>query len=125
MEGTGHTSVRLLPIRHDHELAGAVAAEPQSFGCGYQCIGNECLSLWHVPSHPAGHSLGCRADEGREAVMSEKPIMSDVNRREFLTIVAAAQGSFVLGFFVPTQANAQTSPRPAWYEDSKTPEINV
>src|SRR5215471_17436807 len=56
--------------------------------------------------------------------MSEKT-MSELNRREFLSIVAAAQGAFVLGFWVPTQANAQSGPRSAWYEDSATPEINA
>ena len=55
--------------------------------------------------------------------MSEN--QSDVNRREFLAIVAAAQGAFVLGFCVPEQVNAQTNPRPSWYEDPKTPEINA
>src|SRR5262249_57918810 len=50
--------------------------------------------------------------------------MSDVNRREFLAMAAAAPGAFILGFRVP-QANAQSGPRPAWYEDSATPEINA
>ena len=50
---------------------------------------------------------------------------SELNRREFLTVVAAAQGAFILGFSVPPQANAQSGPRPYWYEDSATPEINA
>ena len=50
--------------------------------------------------------------------------MSDVNRREFLTTLAAAPGAFILGFWVPPQANAQAGPRPVWYEDSAAPEIN-
>src|SRR5262245_24504835 len=33
---------------------------------------------------------------------------SDVTRREFLATVAAAQGAFVLGFWVPQKASAQT-----------------
>src|SRR3954468_9332460 len=49
---------------------------------------------------------------------------SDLNRREFLAITAAAQGAFILGFWVP-QANGQTGPRPVWYEDSTAPEINA
>jgi isoquinoline 1-oxidoreductase subunit beta len=52
---------------------------------------------------------------------------ADVTRREFLATVAAAQGAFVLGFWVPEKAHAQTSP-PAgavWYEDAPTPEINA
>src|ERR1051325_10979039 len=52
---------------------------------------------------------------------------SGVNRREFLATVAAAQGAFVLGFFVPSRANADT-PRTtvtSWYEEPTTPEINA
>jgi isoquinoline 1-oxidoreductase subunit beta len=56
--------------------------------------------------------------------MSEN-VISDVNRREFLTMVAAAPGAFILGFWVPPQANAQSGPRPVWYEDPATPEINA
>ena len=59
--------------------------------------------------------------------MSESD-MSAINRREFLTTVAAAQGAFILGFWVPQGANAQASqagPRPVWYEDPATPEINA
>ena len=57
--------------------------------------------------------------------------MKDVNRREFLTTIAAAQGAFVLGFWVPARAAAQTGgpsrqpgagPRD---EESATPEINA
>jgi isoquinoline 1-oxidoreductase subunit beta len=51
----------------------------------------------------------------------------DVTRREFLATVAAAQGAFVLGFWVPGKASAQT-PVPAgaaWYQDPATPEINA
>ena len=51
--------------------------------------------------------------------------VSDINRREFLAIVAAASGAFVLGFWVPTQSNAQSVPGAAWYEDPATPEINA
>ena len=50
---------------------------------------------------------------------------SDLNRREFLAVVAAAQGAFILGFAVPPRANAQSGPRPYWYQDSATPEINA
>jgi len=50
---------------------------------------------------------------------------SEVNRREFLSIVAAAQGAFVLGFYAPQKANAQAGPRPAWYQDPATPEVNA
>jgi isoquinoline 1-oxidoreductase subunit beta len=52
---------------------------------------------------------------------------ADVTRREFLATVAAAQGAFVLGFWMPEQAHAQT-PSPAgavWYQDPATPEINA
>jgi len=52
--------------------------------------------------------------------------LSDFNRREFIAMTAAAPGAFILGFWAPPQANAQTaSPRPVWYEDSSTPEINA
>src|SRR4030095_446633 len=40
---------------------------------------------------------------------------ADVSRREFLATVAAAQGAFVLGFWMPEKAAAQTP----------TPEINA
>ena len=48
-----------------------------------------------------------------------------VNRREFLATVAAAQGAFVLGFWVPSRADAQTTASAAWYEEPATPEINA
>jgi isoquinoline 1-oxidoreductase beta subunit len=48
-----------------------------------------------------------------------------VDRREFLAMVAAAQGAFVLGFWVPSRAGAETAPATAWYEDPVTPEINA
>ena len=48
-----------------------------------------------------------------------------VNRREFLSVVAAAQGAFVLGFWVPSRAGAQTAPAASWYADPATPEINA
>ena len=53
----------------------------------------------------------------------------DLTRREFLAAVAAAQGAFVLGFWVPDKAQAQTPvAKPsgaAWYEDPATPEVNA
>jgi isoquinoline 1-oxidoreductase beta subunit len=52
---------------------------------------------------------------------------SDVTRREFLATVAAAQGAFVLGFWVPSPASAQTPAPPGapWHQDSIGPEINA
>jgi isoquinoline 1-oxidoreductase beta subunit len=52
---------------------------------------------------------------------------SDVTRREFLATVAAAQGAFVLGFCLPSRADAQTTRAPGalWYEDAATPEVNA
>jgi isoquinoline 1-oxidoreductase beta subunit len=56
---------------------------------------------------------------------------TDVTRREFLATVAAAQGAFVLGFWMPDKAHAQTQTRPstppgaAWYEEPATPEVNA
>ena len=51
--------------------------------------------------------------------------MSDIDRREFLSIVAAAQGAFVLGFWVPARASVQSAPAATWYEDPQTPEVNA
>ena len=48
-----------------------------------------------------------------------------VNRREFLATVAAAQGAFVLGFWVPSRADAQTTANAAWYQEPTTPEVNA
>jgi isoquinoline 1-oxidoreductase beta subunit len=56
--------------------------------------------------------------------MSDKGT-SELNRREFIAMVAAAKGAFILGFWVPPRANAQTGLRAVWYEDSSTPEINA
>ena len=50
---------------------------------------------------------------------------SGVNRREFLATVAAAQGAFVLGFWLPPRASAQTMAGAAWYQDQATPEVNA
>ena len=54
---------------------------------------------------------------------------ADVTRREFLATVAAAQGAFVLGFWCPEKASAQTTlPVPAgaaWSRDTATPEVNA
>jgi isoquinoline 1-oxidoreductase subunit beta len=56
---------------------------------------------------------------------------TDVTRREFLATVAAAQGAFVLGFWMPEKAHAQTQtpsstpPGAAWYEEPATPEVNA
>src|SRR3989454_4611636 len=61
--------------------------------------------------------------------MSENKSVMD--RREFLAMVAAAKGAFVLGFWVPRKlggASAQTAPGTSgavWYEDSSAPEINA
>jgi isoquinoline 1-oxidoreductase beta subunit len=53
---------------------------------------------------------------------------ADVTRREFLATVAAAQSAFVLGFWVPSKAEAQTASVPAgaaWSRDTTTPEVNA
>src|SRR5678810_361392 len=56
---------------------------------------------------------------------------TDVTRREFLATMAAAQGAFVLGFWMPekvhaqTQTPASTPPGAAWYEEPATPEVNA
>jgi isoquinoline 1-oxidoreductase beta subunit len=48
-----------------------------------------------------------------------------VDRREFLATVAAAPGAFVLGFWVPSRAAAQSSSNVAVSDDLATPEINA
>jgi isoquinoline 1-oxidoreductase beta subunit len=48
-----------------------------------------------------------------------------VTRREFLATVAAAQGAFVMGFWVPSRAEAQAAPVTNWYEAPATPEVNA
>ncbi len=48
-----------------------------------------------------------------------------VNRREFLATVAAAQGAFVLGFWVPSRAEAQAKPAAAWDEAPAVAEVNA
>ena len=55
-----------------------------------------------------------------------------LNRREFIATVAAAQGAFVLGFWMPSRkaeaaiipADLYTRPEP-WYRDAQVPEINA
>ena len=48
-----------------------------------------------------------------------------VDRREFLATVAAAQGAFVLGFWVPSRAAAQTVPGVPLPDEPVAPEINA
>ena len=48
-----------------------------------------------------------------------------VDRREFLATIAAAQGAFVLGFWLPSRASAQTAPPRCWYEEPATREVNA
>jgi isoquinoline 1-oxidoreductase beta subunit len=52
-------------------------------------------------------------------------VSSGVNRREFLAVLAAAEGAFVLGFWVPSPASAQKTAGTSWYDDPVTPEINA
>ena len=56
--------------------------------------------------------------------MSET-IKEGVDRREFLATVAAAHGAFVLGFWVPSRAAAQSAPAASWDEEPSTPEVNA
>jgi isoquinoline 1-oxidoreductase subunit beta len=50
---------------------------------------------------------------------------SPVTRREFLATVAATQGAFVLGFWLPQTADAQTASGAVWYSEPAAPEINA
>src|SRR4030095_10192245 len=45
--------------------------------------------------------------------------------REFPAAVAPAHGAFVLGFWVPSRADAQAVRGSNWYEEPATPEINA
>ena len=56
--------------------------------------------------------------------MGDKPDF-DMDRREFLATAATASGAFVLGFWIPPRASAQTVPGAVWYEESATLEINA
>src|SRR5688572_28275395 len=50
---------------------------------------------------------------------------SSIDRREFLATIAAAQGAFVLGFWLPSRVEAQTTPNAVWYEEPATREVNA
>ena len=49
----------------------------------------------------------------------------DVNRRDFLATIAAAQGAFVLGFWMPQKAEAQHRAGRRLVRGPSTPEINA
>lgn len=67
--------------------------------------------------------MSTKQSNGRRASQSD----FSVDRREFLALAAAAQGAFVLGFWLPPKTGrAQTRPPgAAWYQDAGTPEINA
>jgi isoquinoline 1-oxidoreductase beta subunit len=50
---------------------------------------------------------------------------TSIDRRDFLAAMAAAPGAFVLGFWLPSRAQAQTVGTTAWYEEPATREINA
>src|SRR5262245_27004963 len=50
---------------------------------------------------------------------------SHIDRRDFLATLAAAQGAFVLGFWLPSRAEAQDAAKTAWYEEPSTREVNA
>ena len=78
----------------------------QPLGCRHRCRGHQRLPLQHLPPGPQGDPPG---REPHEAGMTgDQPNEAGIDRREFLSLVAAAQGAFVLGFFVPSRAGAQT-----------------
>jgi isoquinoline 1-oxidoreductase beta subunit len=56
---------------------------------------------------------------------ADGPPDAGVDRREFLSVVAAAHGAFVLGFWVPSKADAQSVAGAAWAQDAVVPEINA
>ena len=47
------------------------------------------------------------------------------NRRDFLASSAAVGGAFVLGFHLPTPAQASAIQGQPWYHDAMVPEINA
>ena len=50
----------------------------------------------------------------------------NLDRRDFLTVSAAAGSAFVLGFWVPTRsAEAAIIPGAPWYEETGTAEVNA
>src|SRR5919199_1284877 len=74
---------------------------------------------WNYGANVKGASMSDNADS-----IPGQPT-AGLNRREFLATVAAAHGAFVLGFWVPSRANAETVPVTSWYEEPTTPEINA
>src|SRR5207247_10123219 len=80
LEGIRYASVRLLPVRNDHECARPAAAAPQPFRRRYQRRGDERLPLRQLPPCPAGYPLGRRPDEVRETTMSETRSASAIAR---------------------------------------------
>ena len=55
-DGVRRATVRLLPVRHDHERTRAAAASDHFFATDqYRRAGHERLSLWHLSPRPAGH----------------------------------------------------------------------
>ena len=84
------------------------------------------LSLVRPMVRSPWSSVGQRTkDLGRTKDQGPRTQDASIDRREFLATVAAAQGVFVLGFWVPSRAEAQTTPAAAWYEDPATREINA
>jgi isoquinoline 1-oxidoreductase beta subunit len=64
----------------------------------------------------------------RDSAIAPRP-QARLHRREFLAAAAAANAAFVLGFWLPPRAAAQTGasvPRgAAWYEEPRVAEINA
>ena len=124
LEGVRHAAVRVLPARHDHERAGAPARASAPHRRRHRHPNHQRLPVWQLSPRQAGHPSRRRPD-------GEGAMSSDVTRREFLATVAAAQGAFVLGFWMPDKAHAQAqrwrrpAPGAVWYEESATPEVNA
>ena len=58
-------------------------------------------------------------------VQGESAPEVDMNRRDFLASTAAIGGAMVLGFYLPTSAQAARIEGQPWYQDPMLPELNA
>src|SRR5207302_9182151 len=71
--------------------------------------------------------LSCRRETGGPTmtVQGESAPEVDMNRRDFLASTAAIGGAMVLGFYLPTSAQAARIEGQPWYQDPMLPELNA
>src|SRR5205823_9824116 len=79
--------------------------------------------------HPSGHPPRRRENfGGRRHTMSNNDLtMPNLSRRDLLSTAAAATGALVIGFWMPSRADAQaTNPEgAAWSNESAADEVNA